>query len=107
MHASSASPVFRSQTTTFVDSNTNVNTVSLDIQGTRDVSLHVIGVLGSHATHIITLQASADNASFVNTSTTITGTGIVEAPMNAKYIRARVTTVEGGSSQVDIIFNVK
>lgn len=107
MNASSSSPVFRTQTTTGVDVNASTTTTFLDIQGTRDVAMNIIGTIGSHTTHVIKVQTSADNANWANTGIQITGTGVAEGAVNTKYIRAKVTTLEGSGAQVTIVFNVK
>ncbi len=92
-----------SHTDTSVDCNTNANGTALKSDGARYASLLIKEVSGTHATHVITIQVSENGTDWQSTSHTITGDGILEGVLViGKFIRSRVTTVEGGASVSDI-----
>ena len=92
-----------------IDTNASTTTDSLDIGGARLITFQVVAITGTHQTHVITLQCSLDDSNWVNVSdATIAGVGIKsEIQISAKYIRLKVTTVEGEASTVDIIIQAK
>ena len=91
--------------------NTNNNgavTASLDIHDNASIAFEIQAASGTHGTHVIMLQCSLDDSSWLNTSTTITGVGVKNnIAITTQYVRLKVTTVEGGASTVDIIIQGK
>ena len=72
--------------------------------------MQVIANTGTHATHIIDLQCSSNNSNWHNiNSGDVTGVGITDPPVTVgtRYVRARVSTAEGGASTVDILIQAK
>jgi hypothetical protein len=54
------------------------------------------------------LQISNDNTNFVDTATTITGAVIADNfKTSCRYIRGRVSTIEGGASTVNLVVVAK
>ena len=98
-----------SQTTTGVDANsTSSVTTAIDMDGYFFVGMYVAGATGTHATHIVTLQSSPDGTTWFDTTHAITGVGSdTEINCYTNYIRAKVTTAEGGASTVNIYLIVK
>ena len=86
-----------------VDTNVN-NTVtdSLYINGNRSIGVYVDDGSGAHTSHIVTIQVSANETDWHDTALTVTGLGFKEGETTAQYIRAKVTTAEGGASTSDI-----
>ena len=70
--------------------------------GAASVTLQVVGVTGTHATHVVKLQGSVDNTNWTDTATTLTGNGaaVLSSPAYP-YHRAKVTTAEGATSTID------
>ncbi len=98
---------FKFLKTASVDANAATSTVALELDAVRNVFLSVEDVSGTHATHIVTLQMSADGTTWHNSTLTVTGLGFVEGTINARFVRATVTTLEGGAGVVDLIINAK
>lgn len=100
---------FTEQTTLALDANAASTTVALEIKENNFVSWTVLADTGAHTTHILTLQCSLDGTNWGNTSSTITGTGSIEdnVQVTSKFVRVKVTTLEGGASTVDILINAK
>lgn len=100
---------FTDQTTTGIDANdTDSVTVGLDIKSNDFVSFQIIANTGGNTTHILTLQCSLNNSTWQNTSSTITGVGLLDnIQVSARFIRVKVTTAEGGASTVDVLINAK
>ena len=93
-----------------LDSNdTGAVTGSLDMKENGFVSWTVQATSGAHTTHVITLQHSLDNAAWLDTSSEITGAGTAEdnVQTTARFVRAKVSTVEGAASKVDVIIQAK
>ena len=82
---------------------------SLEIKENDTTSMQVIANTGGNTTHIIDLQCSSDNANWHNVvSGSVVGTGIATGLIvGARYIRARVSTAEGGASTVDVYLQAK
>ena len=87
-----------------VDANTAATTDSISVSSHGIVGLYVAAVSGTHATHITTLQASPDDGvTWFDTSHTITGVGAVfNIICSATDVRAKITTLEGSASVVDV-----
>ena len=94
---------------TGVDANVlNAVTASLDLFSLKNVSFGVSDESGTHATHVITLQYSADDTNWFDSSHTITGEGMVDdITTNFQYVRAEVTTAEGAASVVTVGISAK
>jgi len=100
---------FTEETNTGVDANANTTTTGLEIKENAFFSMQIIANTGTHTTHIIQLQCSTNDSNWHDVSGGgVTGTGIVDnLQVSTKFIRARVSTVEGAASTVDIIINAK
>jgi exopolysaccharide biosynthesis protein len=97
-----------SQSETGIDANsTSTNGAVLDISDGFRVFLQVDGVTGTHATHTIKVQVSADNADWNDTAITVTGEGSSQGEVFGRYIRYAVTTAEGSASTCDVHVQVK
>ena len=93
---------------TGVDANATTTTVSLHVDDNKKVAFHVVAATGSHATHVITLQCSLDDSNWFDTSSTITGLGVVNnVDIITHFVRLKVTTNEGSASTVNIIIQAK
>lgn len=90
-----------------VNSTSSV-TGKVDTVGVSSVTLQVVGVTGSHATHVVKLQGSVDGTTFVDTASTVTGAGAVtlSGPVYP-YHRAKVTTAEGSAATADVYIFTK
>ena len=92
----------------FNTNNTSTVSASLDIKDNKWVAWGAKQTSGGHSTHIITLQQSLDNSTWVNTASTLTGTGIVNnIQITTRYVRLAVTTAEGSASIVSIVIHGK
>ena len=80
----------------------NATSASLYINGNKTVGVYVHAVTGTHGTHIITIQISANNTDWFNSTSTVTGTGFVEFDTIAQYVRIKATTAEGAASTCNI-----
>lgn len=101
---------FITDTTLAVDTNDNSSnfTTTVNIKDATSISLQVVGATGTHATHVITLQTSNDGSNFVDSSSTVTGEGILEnVAVSAAYARGSVTTAEGAASTSNVILVAK
>ncbi len=92
----------------FNTNNTATVSASLDIKDNKWVAWGAKQVSGGHSTHIITLQQSLDDSTWISTTSTLTGTGIVDnVQITTRYVRLKVTTAEGSASSVSIIIHGK
>lgn len=67
------------------------------------ITIYVVGVTGTHVNHVVTLQYSPDQSSWIDGSNNIIGVGCLEIPATAaRHVRLKVTTAEGGLSTSDI-----
>lgn len=87
-------------------------TDSIDTTTAKDgvISFFVNGVSGSHGTHVVSLQYSADDSTWYSSTTnTVTGNGHIDArsPSAGRYVRLKVTTAEGLISTADLYLNVR
>ncbi len=91
-----------------LDANAATTSTSLDIQDDAKVAFSVVAATGTHATHVVTLQCSLDDSAWQDTSSTVTGVGVVDnISITTRYVRLKVTTNEGGTSTIDIIIQGK
>lgn len=91
-----------------LDANASSTTTPLKTNGGRYISLFVLDDTGTHATHVITIQISGDGVNWEDTANTVTGTGSkVNVLCIAGFVRAKVTTLEGGASTVDVTLVVR
>lgn len=91
-----------------VDVDATTTTASLDISDNANVAYSVVAATGTHATHVITLQCSLDDSNWNDTSSTITGVGVVDnVAVTTKFVRLKVTTNEGSAATVNIIIQGK
>lgn len=91
--------------------NTNSSgalTSSLDVREATLIALLVVGKTGTHASHIITLQSSPNDTDWFDMTDTLTGDGVLhDVSCACKFIRAKVTTPEGGTSTCDVYIQIK
>ncbi len=81
---------------------------SLEIKENTVTSMQVIANTGGNTTHQIDLQCSTNNVNWHNVGSGVIGVGIEDAlTVGARYIRARVSTAEGGASTVDVYLQAK
>ncbi len=93
-----------------IDANASSNSNAFDIGMAINVIVQVLANTGTHVTHIIQLQCSIDGTTDWEdmAGITITGLGATFAsPVAARFVRVRVSTVEGGVSTVDIKVQAK
>jgi hypothetical protein len=87
-----------------VDANASSTTKKICLgAGIKHLAMFVEGKTGAHANHIITLEMSPDGVTWFDTPHTVTGEGndhYIETVCDS--IRAKVTTLEGVASTVDI-----
>ena len=93
----------------FDANNSGAVSSSLDIKEDSLVTMQVIANTGTNTTYIIDLQCSTNNSNWHNVAGgSINQTGIVDGlTVGARYIRARVSTAEGGASTVDVYLQAK
>ena len=93
---------------TGLDANATTTSTTLDVQDNANVAFSIVGASGTHATHVVTLQCSLDDSAWQDTSSTVTGVGVVDnVSITTRYVRLKVTTDEGGTSTIDIIIQGK
>lgn len=94
---------------TGVNANASSVTSSFATHGHRNIIFHVVANTGAHTTHVLTLQCSLDDSEWFDIAgATITGVGVKGGiTINSEYVRLKVTTLEGGTSTVDIIIQAK
>lgn len=81
---------------------------SLDIKENSIVCFGAKPETGSHAVHQITLQHSLNDEDWADTAFVLTGSGIVDNIQTAvRYVRLKVTTVEGSPSEVLVRIQAK
>lgn len=86
----------------------NDTTPSIEMGEDMYVSVYVKSASGSHSTHVLTLQTSPDGTDWYDTSSTITGTGVLGNILCVTgEVRIKVTTIEGVASLIDVIMLVK
>ena len=94
---------FRIDKTTAVDANASSVTAAFNKEGFSNITMFIIPESGTHATHVITLQDSTDGINWVDTTYTVTGDGNFKKKLcTKKYIRAKVTIMEGSTCIVTI-----
>jgi len=100
---------FTTQTTIGVNADATSTTTGLEITENGFVSMQIIANTGTHATHIIDIQCSTNNSNWHDvTGGSVTGVGIVDSiQVTTQFVRARVSTVEGVASTVNIILQAK
>lgn len=99
---------FSEHTESGIDADTNSVSSSLEITENDWICYNVLDGSGTHSTHVVTLQCSANNIDWYDTASTITGLGIVDnVQIGARYVRLKVTTVEGATSTIDILIQAK
>lgn len=108
MFNSSSHSDYSERTATAVNTNVlDTVTQSLYINGNRGIGLHIYADSGTHASHVVTVQVSANDTDWTDTTLSIMGVGSVEGETTAQYIRAKVTTAEGANSTVNIYLTSK
>jgi len=94
---------------TNVDANANTTTSSMDIRNASFLRFQVAAKTGTHTTHVIALEVSMDGTIWNTTEVNVTGTGMSNTSSRnvARYVRFKVSTVEGAASTVDLILQGK
>lgn len=88
------------------DTATVTSAVEMDLA--RHIFLAVNGTSGTHATHVVKIQESYDGSAwFEHASISVTGTGTSSGTSDARFVRAKVTTAEGGASVSTIAIQAK
>ncbi len=100
---------FSEDITLNADANsTSTVTASLDVKDAFVAFIEVTAVTGTHASHVLTIQCSADDSIWSNMAQTISGAGTVAlADLGPRFIRGKITTAEGGTSTVHIYLRAK
>lgn len=91
------------------DDNTEV-TASIDLaEGQRNLFMAVVAVSGANTTHVVEVQVSPNNTNWAAPATAIevTGLGNKQGTVDARFVRLKVKTEEGGASIVDLYLDVK
>ena len=109
MHRHGIAPRFQPSPTTATASDSALDandtatvTTSFATGGRAQVELVVSDSSGAHTTHEITVQSSPDDATWTDTDIVEAQLGTSVGTVIARYIRAKVTTAEGGASAVDV-----
>ncbi len=90
-----------------VNANASSITTSLDMNDARYIGLFVKGVSGLHHTHVTTIQVY-DGSNWWDLNHSIIGEGqLHEELCIGEKVRAKITTVEGTPSVVDITLIIK
>ena len=91
--------------------DTNVGdgvSASIDMRDTHKLGVAVVAKTGTHGTHVITVQESPNDTDWFDSSSTITGVGIVEdIEVDMRYARVKVTTPESATSTCDVYMQAK
>ena len=91
-----------------LDANAASFSKSLDIKENSIVCFGAKNESGTHAAHKITLQRSLNDEDWEDTGNVLTGLGIVDNIQTAvRYVRLKVTTVEGSASEVLVRIQAK
>lgn len=83
----------------------STSTVSSSITGIgkKYASFYVSDAGGAHNTHVLTVQVSPDGTQWFNTSTTLTGVGLIPPVLICCHsVRLKITTAQGASSTINI-----
>lgn len=82
--------------------DTNTVTPAMTLGSRSLVGFEIIGVSGTHNTHVFTLQVSPDNTTWYSTGTTLTNNGMVAGVTVAfPFARLKCSTAQGGASVVN------
>ena len=101
---------FREQFTTLDANDDTKVTVAFDLQGNKNLAVDIAADSGAHATHVCTVQLSFDKTTWLGftVAKTIAQIGILDDfTTNAKYVRVRVSTAEGGASSIFVRIHSK
>ena len=94
----------RKQVNKAVDTNTSFTGAALQVTGFPFITMYVVGETGTHASHIVMLQASEDGVTWTNTEDMVTGAAhFNRAKYTVNYIRVIVSTLEGAASTCMIV----
>ena len=95
---------FKIDKSTAVDANASSVTAAFNKEGFNNITMFILPVSGTHATHVITLQDSNDGINWIDTVYTVTGDNNLKGKLSTKkYIRAKVTTLEGSTCTVTVV----
>lgn len=83
-------------------------TPALELELAKEVFVTVEAASGTHATHVLKIQMSADGTNWhTHGSATVTGVGFMTGTVGARWVRVKVTTEEGGASTVNVRINAR
>lgn len=85
-------------------------TEALDLQGNKNLAVDIAANTGGNTTHVCTVQLSFDKTTWqgFTVAKTIAQLGFLDDfTTNAKYIRVRVSTAEGGASSIFVRIHSK
>ncbi len=95
------------QVDTEVDANASSITTALITNDAKHIGLFVKNFSGAHTTHVVTCQIY-DGVNWWDTAHSVTGEGFLDNELCVcEQVRAKVTTLEGGASKVDITIIIK
>jgi len=98
----------KTQHTLALDANASSATAAIDLELAKEVFFTVEDDTGSHTTHVLTLQMSADGTNWHNHgSAAVTGLGFSSGTVGARWCRIAVTTLQGGASTVNVRVNAR
>ncbi len=85
-------------------------TTALDLQGNKNIAVDIAANSGGNTTHVCTVQLSFDKTTWLGftVAKTIAQIGkLDDFTTNAKYVRVRVSTAEGGASSIFVRIHSK
>ena len=109
VYAPLSSGDFEEQADTGLNLNSDgATTSSFNIHGHKHVAWSGVLASGTWATAVVTLQCSLDGTVWNNTASTLTAVGVNDnIQITTPFVRAKVTTVEGGTGTADFYFIAK
>lgn len=98
---------YKTQRNAGINANTGSTTTALVTEDAVNIGLFVKNSTGSHTQHVVTLQIF-DGVTWWDTAHTVSQEGFLDSELCVcEQVRAKVTTVEGSSSTVDITIIIK
>lgn len=95
------------QVNTGIDANAASTTTPLITGGAKNIALFVKSATGTHVTHVVSCEIY-DGANWWETPHIVTGEGFLDNELCVcEQVRAKVTTLEGGTSTIDITIIIK
>jgi len=101
---------FRELFTTLDGNDDTEVTDAFDLQGNKNLAVDIAADSGGNATHVCTVQLSFDKTTWqgFTVAKTIAQLGFLDDfTTNAKWVRVRVSTAEGGASSIFVRIHAK